>query len=184
MKRLKAISAAAGLAYPIRPEMIVTGLAGKRKADGTCLVLYRNISLKSTAGISAPKVKITQSKDVAEFIGKVISTRIGVQEAFGSLLLNQANDIIGYSINSIGGIAAAPVDVRIIFATAIKALASSIIIFHNHPSNTNKPSDADIQITSKVVASGKALDVTVLDHVIVMPDGNFYSFADNGIMPR
>lgn len=173
----------AGVTYPTRPEMIVTGLAGRRKADGTCVVLYRNISLKSTAGVSSPKVKITNSKDVADFIVKVISTRIGVQEAFGSLLLNQANDIIGYSINSIGGIAAAPVDVRIIFGTAIKALASSIIIFHNHPSNTNKPSEADIQITKKIVTAGKTLDVPLLDHVIVMPDGNFYSFADNGIMP-
>ena len=68
-----------------------------------------------------------------------------------------------------------------VFNEALKQLASSIILCHNHPSGNLKPSQADIDLTRKIKTAGKTLDISVLDHLIVSEKG-FYSFADEGMM--
>ena len=68
---------------------------------------------------------------------------------------------------------------RIIFATALKCAASSIIVAHNHPSMNLTPSEADRELTKKLREGGKLLDIKVLDHLIVTTEG-YYSFADDG----
>jgi len=78
-----------------------------------------------------------------------------------------------------GGIAGTSVDLRLIFAAAIKANAVSLIMIHNHPSGQVKPSDADKQITNKVREAGNIIDVKLLDHLIITPE-TYYSFADEG----
>ena len=80
-----------------------------------------------------------------------------------------------------GGISSIIVDVRIIFATALKCVASSIIVAHNHPSMNLTPSEADKEITKKLKEGGKLLDIKVLDHLIVTTEG-YYSFADDGVI--
>jgi DNA repair protein RadC len=72
-------------------------------------------------------------------------------------------------------------DPKVIFSAALKACASSIILSHNHPSGNLKPSNADIQLTKKIVNAGNLLDIAVLDHVIVSAEG-YYSFADEGLL--
>ena len=52
---------------------------------------------------------------------------------------------------------------------------------HNHPSGNLKPSQADINLTNKMIDCGKLLDITVLDHLIITEE-SFYSFADEGLM--
>jgi len=52
---------------------------------------------------------------------------------------------------------------------------------HNHPSGNTKPSDADIRLTKNLAQSGKLLEISVLDHVIITAD-EFYSFADEGLI--
>jgi DNA repair protein RadC len=69
----------------------------------------------------------------------------------------------------------------LIFAAAIKANACGIIISHNHPSSSLKPSRADEQLTQKIKQAGQFLDITLLDHVIVTSEG-YYSFADEGLL--
>jgi DNA repair protein RadC len=61
-------------------------------------------------------------------------------------------------------------------------MASSIILCHNHPSGNIQASNADRDLTRKVVNGAKYFDISVLDHIII-GDGNFYSFADDGRMP-
>ena len=68
-----------------------------------------------------------------------------------------------------------------ILRTALEKLASSIILCHNHPSGNQQPSNADIVITQKVKESGKLMDIALLDHIIVT-DGSYYSFADEGLI--
>ena len=64
---------------------------------------------------------------------------------------------------------------------ALQALASSIILCHNHPSGNLKPSQADIDITKKLRKGGESIDISVLDHLIISDQG-YYSFADQGDM--
>jgi DNA repair protein RadC len=67
----------------------------------------------------------------------------------------------------------------LIFATALKAAASSIIISHNHPSGNTQLRASDIHLTKNISEAGN-LEITILDHVIYTPGGAYYSFADEG----
>ena len=107
---------------------------------------------------------------------------IGLRETFKVLLLNNANRVKGTFQVSDGGIVGTVVDVRILFAVVLKTLSVGIILAHNHPSGTLKPSASDKAITEKIKRAGELFDVKVLDHLIIAPDGTFFSFADNGLI--
>ncbi len=102
-------------------------------------------------------------------------------ENFCVLLLNRANKVLRTVKISDGGITGTVVDQRKVFKIALDNNATSIILGHNHPSGQLTPSAADIDLTKKMKAAGETLDLPVLDHIIV-GDGNYYSFADEGIM--
>jgi DNA repair protein RadC len=84
-------------------------------------------------------------------------------------------------IISRGGISGTVADPKLIFAAALKASASSIILAHNHPSGSLKPSEADIRLTKKLKEGGLYLEIPVLDHIILSKEG-YYSFADEGLL--
>ena len=135
-----------------------------------------------TKGKSTDRIKITSSEDCYKaFMSGWDSSIIELQEEFKVLYLNRAHEVIGTYSLSRGGINSVIVDVRIIFATALKCLASSLIVAHNHPSKSLQPSDDDIRITTKLVSAGKILDIAVLDHLIISEE-SYYSFADEGMM--
>jgi hypothetical protein len=126
--------------------------------------------------------KITTSKDAADFIRDTFNSgEVELQEQFIVLYLNQSNEIIGYYKHSKGSINATVADIRIILATALKSLAVSMVIAHNHPSGNLKPSRADEQLTDKIKQSTVTMDIRLLDHVIVTSEG-YYSFADEGLL--
>lgn len=81
-----------------------------------------------------------------------------------------------------GGITSTAVDLRVVFAAALKARATAIILSHCHPSGNLKPSRADIELTKKFDQAGKILDIQILDHLILSPEGGYYSFADEGLV--
>ena len=95
------------------------------------------------------------------------------------MLLSRANRVLGICTLSKGGTAGTVVDCKLVFATALKACAQSIIVSHNHPSGNLMPSEQDKRLTRRLVQVGKALDLPVLDHVIVTSEG-YFSFADDG----
>ncbi|MAO15917.1 MAG: DNA repair protein [Muricauda sp.] len=126
---------------------------------------------------------ITNSNDVAQLLFKNWDTdTIGLNECFKILLLNQSNKVKGIYPLSIGGITGTLVDMRILFAIVLKTLSVGIILSHNHPSGQLKASEADKQLTKKIKQAAQLFDVKVLDHIILAPDGSYYSFADNGLM--
>jgi DNA repair protein RadC len=100
-------------------------------------------------------------------------------EQFWLILLSRSNRLIKKIKISEGGLSGTVVDPRLIFKEAIEALASSIILVHNHPSGNLYPSEADLSLTKKLVAAGRLLDILVNDHIIFTNNG-FYSFADEG----
>ena len=126
------------------------------------------------------RIKITKSEDVFDIAKRYwnIDT-IELQEEAKVLLLNRANIVIGIYNLSTGGITACIIDIKLILSVALKAVASSIILIHNHPSGNLKPSRADIDITKKLKDATKLLDLDLLDHVIITKE-DFYSFSDNG----
>ena len=83
---------------------------------------------------------------------------------------------------SSGGITGTLVDLRILFAVALKTLAISIIISHNHPSGILRPSHSDIILTNKIKKASELLDIKLLDHIIITPSQEYFSFADDGIL--
>jgi DNA repair protein RadC len=107
--------------------------------------------------------------------------KINMLEQFKVLLLNRPNRVIGVYEASSGGIKGTIADSRLILATAIKSLAVSIILSHNHPSGNLKPSRADEELTAKLKSACNYHDIKVLDHVIVTGEA-YYSFADEGFL--
>ena len=114
--------------------------------------------------------KLTSSKTTVDVLRDIWSNEIEFREASYLLLLNRANYLLGWFLNGIGGVSGTVVDPRIIFSTALKCHASSIILAHNHPSGNNQPSAADIQLTKKISEAGKLLEITLLDHIILTKD--------------
>ena len=107
---------------------------------------------------------------------------IALHETFKVLLMNNSNKVKGVYELSNGGITGTLVDIRILFAIVLKSLSVAIILAHNHPSGNLKPSEMDKQLTQKIKKAAHLFDVKVLDHLIITPDGQFYSFSDNGIL--
>lgn len=129
------------------------------------------------------RLQITSSSTAYEILLATWDTnRLELVEQFKILLLDQKNNCLAVSSIATGGISACIADPKIIFATALKAGASAIILAHNHPSGNLQPSEADKSLTRKLKEGGKLLDIAVLDHLIVTPR-NYRSFADEGLMP-
>lgn len=126
-------------------------------------------------------VKIGGSRDVNDYIRSVYPVSINIREAMVVLYLNNANRTLGYGIASIGGLTGTLVDVRLVLRDALLTQATGLILIHNHPSGTLKPSQSDINITKKVKKAAELMDIKLLDHLILTED-NFYSFADEGMM--
>jgi DNA repair protein RadC len=103
-------------------------------------------------------------------------------EEFKLMLLTRSNKVLGIASISKGGLSGTVTDVRIILQYAIKANASGIIICHNHPSGNLQPSESDLAITRKVKDSAVLMDIQLLDHLIITPEGEYYSMADEGMI--
>lgn len=126
--------------------------------------------------------KISTSRDVHEiFRNTWDDTKLEMMEQFKVMLTNRANKVLGIFEVSTGGISGTVADPRLIFAAAIKGLASGIILAHNHPSGNLQPSQADIDLTRRMKEVGKLMEIQLLDHIILSCEG-YYSFADEGIL--
>jgi len=127
--------------------------------------------------------QINSSKDAAELLFKNWDKdTIELQESFKIILLNNSNKVKGIYQISQGGITGTLVDIRILFAVILKSLSVGIILTHNHPSGKLQASQSDKQITTKIKNASELFDVKLLDHIIITPNGRYYSFADEGIL--
>ena len=95
------------------------------------------------------------------------------------LLLNQANKVRDKVKISAGGRSATAVDVRCILREALMKRASAIALCHNHPSGSIRPSREDDLLTKQVAQASECMNIRFIDHVI-LTDGAFYSYADEG----
>ncbi len=160
----------------IRELQKVKGI-GMTKA--ICIAAALELGRRRHASASLEKQTVISSTDVAEYLRAQLKDY--AYEVFAVLFLNKANKINHYEIMSKGGMDATIVDTKIILKKALEESATSIILCHNHPSGSLKPSQADKLITQKVKDAAALLDIKVIDHIIVSEMG-YYSFADDGGM--
>ena len=107
--------------------------------------------------------------------------KIELIEQFKVLFLHRSNKVVClYNVSS-EGITGTVADPRLILATALKVNAVSLILAHNHPSGSIKPSRADEELTSKIKHAASYFDIKVLDHIILSKE-SYYSFADEGLL--
>lgn len=138
------------------------------------------VSYKTTVKASERR-KITASKDAESIFREIWSNTMELKEEFHILLLNRANKVLGWYKVSEGGMSGTVVDPKLIFSIALKGLASSLILAHNHPSGNLQPSSQDIDLTKRLKAAGLLLEIPVLDHLILTNEG-YYSFGDEGMI--
>ncbi len=150
---------------------------GEAKAITIAAALELGRRRQSAAPLGKPVMQT--SGDIAEYLKTKLKDYR--HEVFAVLYLNRANKINHFEIISEGGITGTVADPRVILRSALEKDAVNIILCHNHPSGSLKPSRADEQLTVKIKEAAKFLDIAVLDHVIVSEDGHF-SFADEGIL--
>jgi len=122
---------------------------------------------------------ITKSRQAFNLLHPILADL--PHEEFWLIFLNRANKVIKKHPVSKGGVAGTVVDAKMIFKPAVEYLASSVILCHNHPSGNRTPSQEDIALTRKIKEAGRALDISIHDHIIIAND-TYYSFADEGLI--
>jgi DNA repair protein RadC len=160
----------------VKDLMKVKGI-GEAKAISIIAALELGRRRKETGADEKPRV--TGSRDCFDILKPHLQDI--PHEEFWVLLLNRANRLIRKHQISQGGVAGTVADPKIIFKMAISELASGIILAHNHPSGNLTASQADIDLTKKIVQAGKLLEIQVLDHLIVAGQ-KYFSFADEGLL--
>nr|WP_298541888.1 JAB domain-containing protein [uncultured Aquimarina sp.] len=120
---------------------IISGLDGLKGSTNVIPIPEISITFLRKRKITG---KIGSAKDVAATVSKFYTKNtIEVREQFFVLYIDNSNKVLGYHTHSVGGIKGSVVDIRILFSVALKSLATSIIIAHNHPSGALKPSTSD-----------------------------------------
>ncbi len=131
-------------------------------------------------GEEAQKItKINASADVFELLQPIVGEL--EHEEFWIVYLNNSNKVLHTAQLSKGGITGTLVDVRLVMRQALEFGAVALVLAHNHPSGTLKPSGADKQITQKLKAAAMALDIKILDHLIITQK-DYFSFADEKLL--
>jgi len=152
---------------------------GIGEAKAITIVAAMELGRRRANAPSAEMVSIRTSNDCYQAIAPLISDL--AHEEFWVLLINRANQIMRKDIISKGGMNTTIVDPKMVFKTALDHGAGGLVLCHNHPSGTAKPSQADIQLTKRLVDGANILDISLLDHIIVGAK-TYFSFADEGML--
>jgi len=147
------------------------------------LTKVAEVELVYKSKVKASERPVVQSSADAANILRILweEGKMELVEQFKVLFLNRSNKVICiYNVSS-GGVTGTVADPKLIFMAALRVNAVSIILCHNHPSGSLKPSKADEELTLKIKGAGTFLDIKVLDHVILTSE-SYFSFADEGLL--
>jgi len=125
------------------------------------------------------RIKILSSQSVFE----IMHPKIGdlPHEEFWVIYVNNSNKVLQIKQISKGGITGTLVDVRLVLKTALELGAVAILLTHNHPSGSLRPSEPDKKLTMKIKQAGDSMDIRVLDHIIIT-EKTYFSFADEQLL--
>ncbi|MCZ6595348.1 MAG: DNA repair protein RadC [Bacteroidetes bacterium] len=152
---------------------------GIGEAKAITIIAALELGRRRRAEEALKRNKVTSSESVFELLQPIIGDL--PHEEFWVVYLNNANKVLQTQQLSKGGITGTIVDVRLTMKTALQLGAVGIILAHNHPSGTLKPSNADKQLTTKLKTAGESLDIKVLDHLIITEKA-YFSFADEQLL--
>lgn len=150
---------------------------GIGQAKAMALLTAFEIGRRVRAEKVEQKPQIQNSMDVVNFMQNKIAYLN--HEEFWVLYLNNANLILKTAQISKGGITSTEVDTRIVMQEAVVQKATQLILCHNHPSGSVKPSRADINLTERISKAAKIMDIALVDHIIIHGE-KYYSFAEEG----
>lgn len=150
-------------------------IRGIGKAKATCLVSAFELARRRLK--TAKHAQLNHAESIAEHLRPYFIDLN--HEQFHVLYLNRNNQVLGHKVISTGGVNATVIDPRLIFKEAMQFMASALVLSHNHPSGTARPSAADDHVTERLVLGAELLDMRILDHIIISENG-FYSYADHG----
>lgn len=154
-------------------------IKGIGEAKAVSITAALELGRRRTTETAIKKPQIGSSLDAYDLLHPRM--RDLTQEAFWIILLDRRSKMISMEEIHIGGMSAMIVDPKVIFQKALERKASSIILSHNHPSGATSPSIEDIRLTEKIKSAGNFIDIKILDHIII-GEGTYYSFADEGKM--
>ena len=158
------------------PGNAVGSLGPSRVARvGAALELGRRVAMLATTSTEP----IRRAADLAPRL--IARYAHHVQEILGAVYLDSRNRVLREREIFVGSLSSATVSSRDVFRIALAEHASSLIVFHNHPSGDPSPSPQDLAFTRQLVDSGRTLGVEVLDHLIVASSG-FVSFEQRNLM--
>ncbi len=157
----------------------LTKFKGIGEAKAISIIAALELGRRRRGEEALEKKKITSSSSVFELMQPIIGEL--PHEEFWIVYLNNSNKVLQKLQLSKGGITGTLVDSRLVLKTALQLGAVGLILAHNHPSGTLKPSLADKNITQKLKAAGESLDIKVLDHLIIT-EKSYFSFADKNLL--
>jgi DNA repair protein RadC len=137
-------------------------------------------SLVRECYVKSPIKRVGSSKELVDFLHSQLDD--WDREVFLVIHLDTKNQIMDIHLASIGSLSASIVSPREIWCNAVRNQAAAVLLAHNHPSGTANPSGPDRDTTERLVSSGKLLGIRVLDHIIIGSYGDYFSFADAGLM--
>ncbi len=154
-------------------------IKGIGEAKAITIAAALELGRRRQSSESLEKAIVSSSSDIANYLQTALKDYH--HEVFAVIFLNRSNKVNHFQIVSEGGITGTVADPRVILKKALEQNAVSIILCHNHPSGSLRPSRADEELTTKIKEAARFLDIRVLDHIIVSEDG-YYSFADEGLL--
>lgn len=156
---------------------MISRFKGIGMAKGVTILAAMELGRRRAATDPVVRDIIRSSRDVYDVLFPLLADL--PHEELWALFLNRSQRIIDKQKLSQGGIAETSFDMKLLLKHAINALASGIILCHNHPSGNLRPSHADDQMTRRVAQAVKLMDMQLLDHVIIA-ENRYYSYSDEG----
>ncbi len=155
------------------------GFQGVGDAKAVTLAAALELGRRRMRTVPINDPQITHSSDVYDLIAPYIVDQ--VHEEVWLVMMNQAGRVLNHSRISLGGMTGTIVDPKVIMRLSIENHATRIILVHNHPSGSARPSQQDINLTQKIKHGAQLLDILLTDHVIVAGD-RYFSFLDEGML--
>ncbi|HEV2479806.1 MAG TPA: DNA repair protein RadC [Puia sp.] len=154
-------------------------IPGIGEAKATVILAALELSRRKRGEVLPERHLIRDSRESVDYARRWLGNIS--HEGFAVMYLAQAGWVRSFEINSKGGISSTTVDIRLILGRALELRAVSLIVFHNHPSGSLRPSKSDEHLTQKLSQAARTMDIKLLDHVIIGEGGHF-SFADEGLL--
>jgi len=127
------------------------------------------------------KPVLDSSSKAGEYVMSLFTGRI--YEVFFIICLDAQNRVNYAALVHEGTINEAPVYPRLIVEMALRHQANSVILAHNHPGGSLRPSGADIEVTKRITTALESISIKVVDHIVVAGD-KYFSFAEQGLITR